>query len=60
MLAIFGCWNYEHNRAVRRMCEMSGRHDVWFEHPRTPREALDSLCADYASDDEDVNGGLEP
>jgi hypothetical protein len=52
--------NYKHSHALTRVCDLTGPHDVWTEHPRTDREELDTICADHGTHDDDWDAGLEP
>jgi hypothetical protein len=51
LLVIAEYGNYQRGKELTRVCELSGPHDVFIEHPRTDRQELDNICINRLSDD---------
>jgi hypothetical protein len=56
LLALAEYHNHQIARDLQQVCELIGPHDVWFEHPETPRQVIDTICISHqpvdASDDQ--------
>jgi hypothetical protein len=38
--------NWQHEKKLERVCELTGPHDVTVGNPTTDREELDNICAE--------------
>jgi hypothetical protein len=47
LLVLAECHNHQIARDLQQVCDLIGPHDVWFEHPETPRQVIDTICISH-------------
>jgi hypothetical protein len=53
-LLVLSVWSlFRTGLDLDRVCELTGPHEISHEHSVTPRQEIDTLCLDHASDDDD-------
>ncbi len=53
LFALTEFWNWQRGRTIDRLCELTDGHPMFYAHPATARQELDSICAGRYADLQD-------